>query len=462
MLPPQSGVTPRVTGSFGENRPNGPHGGVDFNYSGGQTGVNMTKPVIYAPIGGEITFAGGKYGTVKIKDAEGNSHEILHTDSQHVVPGQRVSTGDPIGTMGGRGPKGANQYPVHIHYQLRDSRGRLLNPQQWWDSGFSPSLDGQKSKMETASSMPSPIMVDLDGDGIETINLENGAYFDHTGDGFAELSGWVDVDDGLLVLDMNENGLIDSGRELFGSETLLENGRLAVHGFEALSELDSDTNGILDSSDVLFSSLRIWQDSDGDGYTSDGELMSLEDAGIQYFHLNYQNSSYIDTEGNAHRQIGSYITTGGQARTATDVWVQTDSTYSWATEWVQLPPNIVALPDIQGYGLVRDLHQAMAMDASGELKTLVEAFTHATTPQERDLLVTQLIYHWTGVQDIDPYSRASRSAYGNVIGDARKLEALEVFMGQEWVCVRRTSASLLQHRTVLTPLKMVTAATCGW
>lgn len=289
--------------------------------------------------------------------------------------------------------------------------------------------------METGSLIPSPIVVDLDGDGIETINIENGAYFDHAGDGFAELSGWVDVDDGLLALDINKNGLIDSGRELFGSETLLENGRLAVHGFEALTELDSDANGILDSSDVLFSSLRIWQDSDGDGYSSEGELMTLEEAGIKLFNLEYQNSSYIDIKGNAHRQIGSYVTNDGQTRAATDVWVQTDSTYSWATEWIQLPPEIAPLPDIQGYGLVRDLHQAMAMDATGELKALVEAFTQATTPQDRDALVTQLIYHWAGVQDVDPHSRASRSSYGNVIGDARKLEALEAFTGQEWVGV---------------------------
>ena len=33
-----------------------------------------------------------------------------------------------------------------------------------------------------------PLLIDLDGDGIETTTLENGVYFDHESDGFAELS----------------------------------------------------------------------------------------------------------------------------------------------------------------------------------------------------------------------------------------------------------------------------------
>lgn len=70
------------------------------------------------------------------------------------------------------------------------------------------------------------------------------------------------------------------------------------------------------------------------------------------------------------------------------------------------------------------------MDASGELKALVTAFTQATTPEDRDALVTQIIYRWTGVQDVDPASRSSRMIYGNDIGDARKLEALEEFKGE--------------------------------
>ena len=134
MLPPQNGVSPHITGHYGEHRGNGDHGGVDFNYVGGQTGINRQHPTINAPISGKVTFVGGQYGTIKIEDAQGNSHEILHTQSQLVREGQQITAGQPIGTMGGRGPDGANDYAQHVHYQLKDSAGKLKSPEDFWNT----------------------------------------------------------------------------------------------------------------------------------------------------------------------------------------------------------------------------------------------------------------------------------------------------------------------------------------
>ena len=61
-----------------------------------------------------------------------------------------------------------------------------------------------------------PLIIDLDGDGIETTGLQNGIMMDHQSDGFAELSSWVDTDDGIIVHDKNNNGIIDNGNEIFG------------------------------------------------------------------------------------------------------------------------------------------------------------------------------------------------------------------------------------------------------
>lgn len=46
----------------------------------------------------------------------------------------------------------------------------------------------------------------------------SGVYFDHANDGYAELTGWVGNDDGLLVLDRDGDGVITFGLDLFGSE----------------------------------------------------------------------------------------------------------------------------------------------------------------------------------------------------------------------------------------------------
>jgi hypothetical protein len=93
-----------------------------------------------------------------------------------------------------------------------------------------------------------PLVLDLDGDGVETTALVKGAYagvhFNLDAKGLAEQTGWVGKDDGLLVRDMDGDGKITSGRELFGNHTLLKNGKEAANGFEALKELDSNNDGV--------------------------------------------------------------------------------------------------------------------------------------------------------------------------------------------------------------------------
>ena len=94
--------------------------------------------------------------------------------------------------------------------------------------------------------------------------------------------------------------------------------------------------------------------------------------------------------------------------------------------------DIAALPEIAGFGNVHSLQQAMARDTTGHLKNLVQQFIAATDPETRSSIVTTLIYAWTGVENVDPTSRAAKMIYGNAIGDARKLEALEEFLGENY------------------------------
>jgi len=105
-------------------------------------------------------------------------------------------------------------------------------------------------------------VLDLDGDGIETTSTRDGTVilFDHDADGVKTGTGWVKPDDGWLVRDRNGNGTIDSGRELFGVDTLKNNGQLATDGFDALRDLDTNRDGRIDSADSVFATLRIWRD----------------------------------------------------------------------------------------------------------------------------------------------------------------------------------------------------------
>ncbi|MBB5858894.1 peptidoglycan-binding protein [Xanthomonas arboricola] len=151
MLPPQNGTAPHITGHYGEHRSARDHGGTDFNYQGGQTGRNMQHPTVHSPVAGTVTFAGGNYGTVKIRDAQGNSHEILHLDALKVKEGQTLSAGDAIGTMGGRGPNGNSQYAQHVHYQLRDANGKLTSPETFWNQGHQQESGARHSQPAAAA-----------------------------------------------------------------------------------------------------------------------------------------------------------------------------------------------------------------------------------------------------------------------------------------------------------------------
>ena len=194
-----------------------------------------------------------------------------------------------------------------------------------------------------------PLILDLDGDGIETTNLRSGAYFDHDGNGFAEQTGWVDPDDGLLVRDINGNGRIDSGKELFGDQTILKNGSNASNGFQALSDLDDNHDGKIDSNDAAFSQLKVWQDIDGDGYSSAGELKSLSDAGITGINLNSIPSSTTDPEGNTQTRIGSFEKADGTTGQIANFNLQRDTAYTIAEEWLEVPEDIAVLPDLLCY-----------------------------------------------------------------------------------------------------------------
>ena len=89
-----------------------------------------------------------------------------------------------------------------------------------------------KDQFGKAETMRSPLILDLDGDGVvNTTGLKMGTHFDFEGNGFAELTGWVGQGDGLLVWDRNGNGVIDNGTELFGDNTLLANGMRAASSF---------------------------------------------------------------------------------------------------------------------------------------------------------------------------------------------------------------------------------------
>jgi hypothetical protein len=154
-----------------------------------------------------------------------------------------------------------------------------------------------------------PILMDIEGDGIRLTGLNDPVWFDIDADGIPDLMAWTNRGEGLLALDRNGNGSIDSGGELFGNYTRLADGSRAMNGYVALAEFDSwafggNGDGQIDSADAAFGWLKIWTDRDHDGISQAEELKSINELGVRRIDLTYRRSNRRDHYGNELRFLG--------------------------------------------------------------------------------------------------------------------------------------------------------------
>jgi len=159
-----------------------------------------------------------------------------------------------------------------------------------------------------------PIVIDLDGDGIRTVAREDSdASFDLFGNGSAVRSGWLSGGDGFLAVDRNGNGRVDDIGELFG-------GNAKGAGFAQLAAFDGNGDGVVDARDAGFADLRIWQDANGNHATDDGELVTLAQAGIASLTVGYTELPFLDAQGNLHLERSSATRADGSSVDMTDVY----------------------------------------------------------------------------------------------------------------------------------------------
>ncbi|MGC9054572.1 MAG: hypothetical protein ACP5KS_11875, partial [Candidatus Hydrogenedens sp.] len=157
-----------------------------------------------------------------------------------------------------------------------------------------------------------PIVFDLDGDGIELTDVKNGVRFDITGTGKSVQTAWVRGGDALLAWDRNRNGQIDSGLELFGDQ------RGSVNGFEELRKLDTNNDGFIGPEDKNFKELVLWRDN-GDGVSSQDELFTLPQLGIERIALDYKNTNVVADGNNTITQKSFFIRTDHSVGRVADV-----------------------------------------------------------------------------------------------------------------------------------------------
>lgn len=124
--------------------------------------------------------------------------------------------------------------------------------------------------------------------------------FDIDADGVRDRMTWTARGSGVefLWLDLNQNGVVDDGAELFGNRM----SKAAGNGFSALAQWDSAPyDGRIDPLDAIWPHLRLWDDVNHDGISQSEEISRLADSNISALGLDYKVKKKEDDAGNALR-----------------------------------------------------------------------------------------------------------------------------------------------------------------
>lgn len=199
--------------------------------------------------------------------------------------------------------------------------GTFRNGKPWRIEGkvVVANIDGCEAK-DQVKYTTSPLVLDLDNDGLQLSTAR--VPFDLRATGEPQQVTWTGKREGFLTLDLDKNGRITSGRELFGDRSLCGSDRcadgaaaLAVHDQRSMG---GNADGRIDARDAVFSSLGVWVDANHDGRTQAAELRGLGDYGVTGVSL---KPTYMDLRMDGGKvSLSLEVETKKGRLTAYDVW----------------------------------------------------------------------------------------------------------------------------------------------
>ncbi|WP_246668610.1 hypothetical protein [Bradyrhizobium sp. UNPF46] len=198
----------------------------------------------------------------------------------------------------------------------------------------------------------SPVVVDLDGNGIDLLPLSSSsAAFDMDGQG-RERTAWISGADGLLAIDLGANGSAAPDGIINQTEEIVFTAWApgTTSDMAALAQVfDSNHDGALSRADARWDDFRIWQDLNADGISQSGEVHKLSDFGISSIGLNPTGDPSALSDGSIIQGLSSYTRTDGTMGIAGDVIFSTDPNSHLSNALSQLVQAMASYSDNRGF-----------------------------------------------------------------------------------------------------------------
>lgn len=155
-----------------------------------------------------------------------------------------------------------------------------------------------------------PLVINIDAPTVQVSDQK--FMFDIDSDGTEEEISQLGPGSGFIALDRNGDGIINNGKELFGTES--------GNGFADLAVYDLDSNGWIDEADDIFDKLKIWSLDE----TGKSTLVDLKSAGIGAIYLGNSSTEFsLKNTANATeaviRSSGIFLFEDGRAGTVQQV-----------------------------------------------------------------------------------------------------------------------------------------------
>ncbi|HZK99275.1 MAG TPA: hypothetical protein VFC47_05200, partial [Caulobacteraceae bacterium] len=302
-----------------------------------------------------------------------------------------------------------------------------------------------------------PIILDLNGDGLEITPVATSDIVTQDPSGVISRMSWVGPTDGILAVDRAGDGNINTTADI----SFVQDEAGATTDLGGLAGWDTNGDGVIDKNDANFGKLLIWVDKNQDGRAEAGEVMTLAQAGIASISLAGTATGFTgaDTVDSVVYNTTTFTRTDGTVGTAYDA--------ALAEQFLSGPDGSVAPPSLDN-GVNSVIGQltsdpAAVVDAAIArgaplTQAQVDRLVHADFSQQGGVMSAQDHKLWNYLLDPKAKWNLSQSGGGQFLAEIRSTSAFAAPAAASPAPAAPAPAPVAPHRGISTPLLAGAAA----